>query len=310
MKRFLIGILLISLMVPLFAATFLTIATGGTAGVYYPLGAAMADIWNKNIKGMNASVQSTGASVANINLLKNKDVDLIFVQNDVAAYAYQGIELFKDQAFPQLRGLATLYPETIQIVALADRNINSVADLRGKRVAVGAAGSGTEVNARHILAAAGITYDDIKVQYLSFAEASNNLKDGNIDAAFVTAGHPTAAIVDLAAVRKITLVPIGDDLIKSLQQKYPFYTKIVVPAGTYKGVDVDVQTVAVKAMLAVREEMPEDLAYQLLKTMYANLQRLKEAHARAELILVETAKDGMSIPLHPGAERFFKEMGF
>ncbi|WP_448524048.1 TAXI family TRAP transporter solute-binding subunit [Pseudothermotoga sp.] len=307
MKRLLVAAIALLVIVTQ-AATFLTIATGGTAGTYYPLGAGMADIWNKNIKGMNAMVQSTGASVANINLLKNKEVDLIFVQNDVAFYAYNGVELFKEP-FPQLRGLATLYPETVQIVALADRGINSVYDLKGKRVAVGAAGSGTEVNARQILAAAGITYNDIKVQYLSFAEAANNLKDGNIDAAFVTAGHPTAAIVDLAAVRKIVLVPVADEIIASLQKDYPFYVKIVVPAGTYKGVDTDVVTVAVKAMLAVRAEMPEDLAYQLLKTMYANQKRLIEAHAKGELIIPETGKEGMSIPLHPGAEKFFKEMG-
>jgi TRAP transporter TAXI family solute receptor len=307
MKRLLVAAIALLVIVTQ-AATFLTIATGGTAGTYYPLGAGMADIWNKNIKGMNAMVQSTGASVANINLLRNKEVDLIFVQNDVAFYAYNGVELFKEP-FPQLRGLATLYPETVQIVALADRGINSVYDLKGKRVAVGAAGSGTEVNARQILAAAGITYKDIKVQYLSFAEAASNLKDGNIDAAFVTAGHPTAAIVDLAAVRKIVLVPVADEIIASLQKDYPFYVKIVVPAGTYKGVDTDVVTVAVKAMLAVRAEMPEDLAYQLLKTMYANQKRLIEAHVKGELIIPETGKEGMSIPLHPGAEKFFKEMG-
>ncbi|WP_448521398.1 TAXI family TRAP transporter solute-binding subunit [Pseudothermotoga sp.] len=307
MKRLLVAAIALLVIVTQ-AATFLTIATGSTTGTYYPLGAGMADIWNKNIKGMNAMVQSTGASVANINLLKNKEVDLIFVQNDVAFYAYNGVELFKEP-FPQLRGLATLYPETVQIVALADRGINSVYDLKGKRVAVGAAGSGTEVNARQILAAAGITYNDIKVQYLSFAEAANNLKDGNIDAAFVTAGHPTAAIVDLAAVRKIVLVPVADEIIASLQKDYPFYVKIVVPAGTYKGVDTDVVTVAVKAMLAVRAEMSEDLVYQLLKTMYANQKRLIEAHAKGELIIPETGKEGMSIPLHPGAEKFFKEMG-
>lgn len=307
MKR-LISAAILLLALTIYAATFLTIATGGTAGTYYPLGAGMADIWNKNIKGMNAMVQSTGASVANVNLLKNKEVDLIFVQNDVAFYAYNGVEMFKEP-FPQLRGLATLYPETVQIVALADRGINSVYDLKGKRVAVGAAGSGTEVNARQILAAAGITYNDIKVQYLSFAEAANNLKDGNIDAAFVTAGHPTAAIVDLAAVRKIVLVPVAEEIIQALQKNYPFYVKIVVPAGTYKGIDTDVVTVAVKAMLAVRAEMSEDLVYELLKTMYANQKRLIEAHAKGELIIPETGKEGMSIPLHPGAEKFFKEMG-
>ncbi|MCS7174819.1 TAXI family TRAP transporter solute-binding subunit [Pseudothermotoga sp.] len=307
MKKLIFVAILLSV-ITIYAATFLTIATGGTAGTYYPLGAGMADIWNKNIKGMNAMVQSTGASVANINLLRNKEVDLIFVQNDVAFYAYNGVELFKEP-FPQLRGLATLYPETVQIVALADRGISSVYDLKGKRVAVGAAGSGTEVNARQILAAAGITYNDIKVQYLSFAEAASNLKDGNIDAAFVTAGHPTAAIVDLAAVRKIVLVPVAEAIIQSLQKAYPFYVKIVVPAGTYKGIDTDVVTVAVKAMLAVRAEMSESLVYELLKTMYANQKRLIEAHAKGELIIPETGKEGMSIPLHPGAERFFKEMG-
>lgn len=309
MKKLAVGLLLVFLVISTFAVTFLTIATGGTAGVYYPLGAALADIWTRNLKNVNASAQSTGASVANVNLLKNKEVDVIFVQNDVVYYAYAGIELFKDQAFKGLRGLATLYPETIQIVALADKGINSVYDLKGKRVAVGAAGSGTEVNARHILLAAGITYNDIKVQYLSFAEAADNLKNENIDAAFVTAGHPTAAIIDVSAVKKITIVPVDEKIIQTLQKNYPFYTKIIIPANTYKGVDKDIETVAVKAMLAVREDLSPDLVYEMLKTMYANQKRLIEAHAKGELILPETGKEGMSIPLHPGAEKFFTEMG-
>jgi len=309
MRKVAIGLLLVVLGICTFAVTFLTIATGGTAGTYYPLGAAMADIWSKNIKNVNAAAQATGASVANVNLLKNKEVDVIFVQNDVAYYAYAGIELFKDQPVKQLRGMATLYPETIQIVALADKGINSVYDLKGKRVAVGAAGSGTEVNARHILLAAGITYNDIKVQYLSFAEAADNLKNENIDAAFVTAGHPTAAIIDVAAVKRITILPVDEKIIQTLQKNYPFYTKIIIPAGTYKGVDKDIETVAVKAMLAVREDLSADLVYEMLKTLYANQKRLIEAHAKGEMILPETGKEGMSIPLHPGAEKFFAEMG-
>lgn len=309
MKRVIVSMILVATAVFAFGATFLTIATGGTAGVYYPLGAAMADIWTRNLKNVNASAQSSGASVANVNLLKNKDVDVIFVQNDVAFYAYSGTELFKDKPYSGIRGLATLYPETIQIVALADKGINSVYDLKGKRVAVGAAGSGTEVNARHILMAAGITYNDIKVQYLSFAEAADNLKNENIDAAFVTAGHPTAAIIDVAAVKKITIIPVDEKIVQILQKNYPFYTKIIIPAGTYKNVDKDIETVAVKAMLAVREDMSADLVYEMLKTMYANQKRLIEAHAKGEMILPETGKEGMSIPLHPGAERFFSEMG-
>ncbi|MGB9812203.1 MAG: TAXI family TRAP transporter solute-binding subunit [Thermovenabulum sp.] len=288
---------------------FITIATGGTAGTYFPLGGALADIWNKNIKGVNATAQSTGASVANVNLLKDGKADVIFVQNDIAYYAANGMEMFKDNKYEDIKGLTTLYPETIQIVTLADKNIKSVADLKGKKVAVGAAGSGAEANARQILEAAGITYNDISVQYLSFAEAANNLKDGNIDAAFLTAGFPTAAVQDIAASKKIELVSLDDALVSKLMEKYPYYTKIVIPANTYSGVDHDVNTVAVKAMLAVSSKMDEDTAYNLVKTMYANLDRLKAAHKAGEQIKPETGKEGMSIPLHPGAEKYFKEIG-
>jgi len=288
---------------------FITIATGGTAGTYFPLGGALADIWNKNIKGVNATAQSTGASVANVNLLKDGKADVIFVQNDIAYYAANGMEMFKDNKYEDIKGLTTLYPETIQIVTLADKNIKSVADLKGKKVAVGAAGSGAEANARQILEAAGITYNDISVQYLSFAEAANNLKDGNIDAAFVTAGFPTAAVQDIAASKKIDVISLDDALVSKLMEKYPYYTKIVIPANTYSGVDHDVNTVAVKAMLAVSSKMDEETAYNLVKTMYANLDRLKAAHKAGEQIKPETGKEGMSIPLHPGAEKYFKEIG-
>ncbi|MGB9840569.1 TAXI family TRAP transporter solute-binding subunit [Thermovenabulum sp.] len=288
---------------------FITIATGGTAGTYFPLGGALADIWNKNIKGVNATAQSTGASVANVNLLRDGKADVIFVQNDIAYYAANGTEMFKDNKYEDIKGLTTLYPETIQIVTLAGKNIKSVADLKGKKVAVGAAGSGAEANARQILEAAGITYNDISAQYLSFAEAANNLKDGNIDAAFLTAGFPTAAVQDIAASKKIELISLDDALVSKLMEKYPYYTKIVIPANTYSGVDHDVNTVAVKAMLAVSSKMDEETAYNLVKTMYANLDRLKAAHKAGEQIKQETGKEGMSIPLHPGAEKFFKEIG-
>ncbi|MDR1701393.1 MAG: TAXI family TRAP transporter solute-binding subunit, partial [Sporomusaceae bacterium] len=183
---------------------FINIASGGTAGAYYPLGGALAEIMNKNIPGMNASAQSTGASVANINMLKDGQVDLAFIQNDITYYALNGTEMFKDKKVEGLKGIAVLYPETIQIMALESSGIKTVADIKGKRVAVGAAGSGTEANARQILEAHGITYNDISVQYLSFAEASDGIKDGNVDVGFVTAGFPTAAVQDLGASQKIT----------------------------------------------------------------------------------------------------------
>ncbi|MCI7331746.1 MAG: TAXI family TRAP transporter solute-binding subunit, partial [Selenomonadaceae bacterium] len=167
---------------------FLNIGTGGTAGTYYPIGGAMAEILNENIEGMNASAQSTGASVANINMLKDGEVDLAIVQNDITYYAVNGTEMFKDNKVDNIKGIAALYPETCQFVTLDSSGIKKISDLKGKRVAVGAAGSGAEANARQILAAYGITYDDIQVQYLSFGEGASALKDGNVDAAFLTAG--------------------------------------------------------------------------------------------------------------------------
>ncbi len=285
---------------------FVTIATGGTAGTYFPLGGGLAEIWNKNIPKMNAAATSTGASVANVNLLKDGKVDVIFVQNDVAFYALNGVELFKDK-YSDIRGLACLYNETIQIVALADSGIKSVADLKGKKVSVGAAGSGSEANARQILEAAGITYKDIKPQYLSFAESASNLKDGNIDAAFTTGGVPIAAIQDLAVSKKTIMIPVDKALSAKLMKEWSFYTVAVVPANTYQGITTDTPTVAVKSMLAISAKVKDDLVYQLLKTMFDNTPRLVAAHAQGKNITVASSTDGMSIPLHAGAERYYKE---
>jgi TRAP transporter TAXI family solute receptor len=290
---------------------FLNIATGGTAGTYFPLGGGMAEIWNKNIPGMNATAESTGASVANVNMLRDGKVEVVFVQNDIAYYAANGTEIFEGTnnsgKYPGLKGLCTLYPETVQIITFANKGIDTIADLKGKKIAVGAAGSGTEANARQILEAAGLTYNDIKPQYLSFAEAAQNLKDGNIDAAFITAGHPTAAVQDIAAQNNVKVVSVPTDLADKLIEKYPFYTKITIPAGTYTKFDEDAETVAVMAMLAVDEKLDTELAYNLLKTMYNNTDRLKASHANGAMISKEGGKDGMSLDLHPGAEKFFNE---
>ena len=272
---------------------FINIATGGTAGTYYPLGGALADILNKNIKGANASAQSTGASVANVNLLKDGKVDIAFIQNDIAYYAVNGVEMFKDKKVPSLKGLATLYPETIQIVTTKKTGVKTLADIKGKRVAVGAAGSGTEANARQILNMAGITYKDIKVQYLSFGEAASALKDGNVDVAFVTAGHPTAAIQDLSTQHEVVLIPVDAAMADKLIAKYPYYTKLVIPAN--------------RCMLAVTDKMDADTGYAVVKALYGNLDRMKAAHNVGKNITKASAQDGMSIPLNAGAEKFFKE---
>ena len=286
---------------------FVTIATGGTAGTYFPLGGALAEIWNKNISKMNANATATGASAANIAMLAKGEVDVIFVQNDAAYYALNDLEIYKGKGTKDIRGLACLYDETVQLVSLADSGIKTVADLKGKRVSVGAAGSGVELNARQVLEAAGLSYADIKVQYLSFAESASNLKDGNIDAAFNTAGAPTAAIQDLGASKKIAIVAIDGTTAKKLMSKYSFYTPTKLAAGTYIGQSADVMTVSVKSMLAVSAKLDAGLVYDLLKTMFANGERLAASHKLGANIKIATAQDGMSIPLHPGAEKFYKE---
>ena len=285
---------------------FLNIATGGTAGTYYPLGGALAELLNNNIKGMNASAQSTGASVANVNMLKDGSVDLAFIQNDIAYYAVNGSEMFKDNKVAGLRGLAALYPETIQFVTTADKGIKSIADLKGKKVAVGAAGSGAEANARQILAAYGITYDDIDERFLSFGEAADALKDGNVDAGVVVAGFPTAAIQDLAANKSAAIINIDSDKADELMKKYPYYTKVSIPKGTYPGQEEDIHSVAVKCVVVTTDKMDDKLGGEVVKAIYEHLDRMKAAHAVGKYITKDTALDGMSIPMNAGAEQYLK----
>lgn len=289
---------------------FLTIATGGTAGTYYPLGGAMAEVLNKTVPDMNATAVATGASVANLNGLASDEFQMVISQNDVTYYAYTGTELFvNSRAMYNLRGIACLYNETIQIVTLANSGIKTLADLKGKRVVVGAIGSGTEVNARQILATAGLTYNDITEQYQSFAEGANALRDGNTDAVFNTAGEPTPAIRELATQKDIYLIPVPADIAAKLIAKYPYYFTYKIPKDTYAKQTAEVETVVVKAMLVVKDSMSSDMAYSITKALFSaeGLERLGLAHAKGKLISKATALDGMSVLLHPGAERYFKE---
>jgi TRAP transporter TAXI family solute receptor len=292
------------------AKVFLSIGTGGTAGTYYPLGGAMAEILNKAIPEVNSTAVATGASVANLNGLAEDEFQMVISQNDVTFYAYTGTELFeKNRAMYNLRGIACLYNETVQIVTLANSGIKTLQDLKGKKVVVGAIGSGTEVNARQILAIAGLTYNDINEQFQNFADGANSLRDGNVDAVFNTAGEPTAAVRDIAAQKDIYLVPVPGDLAAKLIAKYPYYFTYKIPKDTYPKQTADVETVVVKAMLVVKDSMSADLAYKITKALFspAGLERLGLAHAKGKLISKATALDGMSILLHPGAERYFKE---
>ena len=285
---------------------FINIATGGTAGTYYPIGGAIAEVLNKN--GMNASAQSTGASVANINMLKDKQVELAIVQNDITYYAVNGEEMFKDGGkIENLSGIASLYPETCQFIVREDSGIKAITDLKGKRVAVGAAGSGAEANARQILEAYGITYEDVDEQFLSFAEGSYAIKDGTVDAAFVTAGYPTASVQDIASQNKIRILPVGDEQVKKLAEKYPFYTKTVIPAGTYQGFDEEVESVSVMAILVANDKIDAALGEKLTKAIFDNLDKISAAHSAAKNITKENALKGMDfIKMNEGAQKVLK----
>lgn len=290
---------------------FLSIATGGTAGAYYPIGGAMANVISNSLDNVSATAESTGASVENAGYIQDGESELALLQNDTAYYAATAtvLEAF-DSPYDNLMGMAVLYPETIQIVALASSGINTVEDLVGKDVAIGAPGSGTEANANQILEAYGLTYDDLgKADYLSFAESSEQLQNGHIDAAFVTAAVPNAAIQEVAQTTDIVIVTVEGDYVQELRKDYPFYVEETIPAGTYKGQDEDVSTTAVMAMLAVRGDLDEELVYNITKSIFEGLDTIGDSHAMAKNITLEDALDGMPLDVHPGAQKYFDEVG-
>ena len=285
------------------------LATGGTSGTYYPFGGAIANIWNTKIANMNVTAQATGASAENLRLISKGDAEFATVQNDVMDYAYRGSDMFAGQKLPNLASIGTLYPEVVQIAASKTSGIKSIADLVGKRVSVGDAGSGVEFNAKQILEGYGITFDDIKKNNLSFKESAEGLQNGTLDACFVTAGVPNAALQELAFTAGLILIPVDGAEADSICKKYSFYTKTTIPAGTYKGTDVDTEALAIKATLAVSESLDEETVYQMTKALFDNLEELGAAHAKGKEVTVKAAVTGISVPFHPGAMRYFKEVG-
>jgi uncharacterized protein len=289
--------------------TNLILATGGTSGTYYPFGGAIAQIFNTKVANMNVTAQSTGASVENLKLIGKKEAELAIVQNDTTDYAYNGLEAFKDGKIENVRAIGTLYPEVIQIVASVDSGINTLTDIKSKKFSVGAPGSGVEANARQILDTLGMTYNDFTANYLSFSESSDSFKDKHIDGFLFTSGIPNAAIQDITATSELKFISISDDVIKTLIEKYPFFTEYVIPAGTYKGQTADVKTVAVNATLVVGAEVSEKVVYELTKALFENQADLASAHAKGKLLSIESAVKGISVPFHPGAEKYYKEKG-
>ncbi|SFA96636.1 hypothetical protein SAMN04488072_104203 [Lentibacillus halodurans] len=291
-----------------------TIGTGGTSGTYYPLGVAMAQQIFADAEGVSqARAVSTGASVTNAQEMASGDYQLALIQNDIAYYAVNGETLadFEESTVDNMAGMTSLYPEDIQIVTTADSDINSLEDLEGKNVAVGDQGSGAEANAKQILEAGGITYDDLTAEFMGFGDASQGLQNGTIDAAFITAGAPTSAIQELGASKDVKVLSISEEVINNLTSEYSYYTERTIPAETYAdyGQEGDIQTVAVMAILVVDSELPEDAVYNMTKAMFENREELESAHDRGADITLETATEGMSIDLHPGAAKYYEEEG-
>jgi TRAP transporter TAXI family solute receptor len=299
----------ISMVAPVYAAdTKLVLATGGTAGTYYPFGGAMARIWNTKIPGMNVTAQTTGASAENIRLVNKKEAELALVQSDTLDFAYNAKEAFKE-AIKSMSTIAVLYPEIIQVVVRADSPIKSIADLKGKKVGVGAPGSGTEANFRQLMDIYGLAKDDVKSQYLSFSESAEQFKDRHIDAFIVTAGIPNAAIMDIGTQHEVRIINIPADMSAKLTAKYPFLAATKVPAGTYKNQTQDVTTVAVNAVLIVGNDLSTDVVYNMTKALFDNQAELASAHAKGKELSLQYAVQGVSIPFHPGALKYYKEKG-
>lgn len=290
-------------------ATALSMATGGTSGTYYGFSGVIAQVLNEKLSGsLNITVESTGASKANIQMIGGGECQLAIVQNDVMAYAYTATDMFEgEEAVSNFSAVAACYPEQVQIIA--NSSITSIEDLKGKKVSVGDAGSGVEFNARQILAAYGITFDDIVINNQSFADSADSLKNGTIDAAFVVAGAPTTAVTELASSFSFNILSIDDEHIAALQEDYAFYTKATIPAGDYSVLKEDVQTVAVMATIVASNDVSEDTVYEFTKALFENKAEIAAGHTKGGLLDTATAVSGISIPFHPGAEKYYAEVG-
>lgn len=287
----------------------LIIGTGSMSGVYYPIGGAIATIINEKVQGVSATIQSTAGGVENLRLLKQKEIDVGMVGTSTAFYAYDGIEVFKDEKIDTIRGLAVLYPQPVQIVVAKDSPVQSFHDLVGKKVGVGPPASGDEAVFRELMSVAGYTYDDFEPQYISFSEQSSAFKDRQLDAMTFTAGVPTSGILDVASVKDVRLIPLDGELRENLLKKFPYYTKGIIPKGTYPGQDTDVETIIMPAYLVCSSDLSDEHVYAMLSALYENLDELAKAHAQGKNITLEGALQGSSIPLHPGAEKFYREKG-
>ncbi len=294
---------------PAIAQSQLSIATGGTGGVYYPMGGGLAEVINKHVEGYSATAEVTGASVENMGLIATGDADLAIALADTVQQAYSGTGRFDGQQLPMIRAIGSLYANMVQIVTLADSGIESIDDLAGKRVSVGAPGSGTEVNAQTLLEANGISFDDFTAERLNFNETADALNNGDIDAGFWSVGAPTSSILNLATTQNIRMIGLTDEQVAAADEADPTFAPLALPGGTYDGVDEDVSTVGVPNVLVVSSEMDEETVYQITKAMFENIAELQAVHPAANETTIEFTMSATPVPLHPGALRYYEEAG-
>ena len=290
-------------------ATFVTILTGNTSGVYYPLGVGLSQLFRTALPEANVSVQATAASAENLRLLEAERGELAFTLGDVLADAWEGnAEAGFTAPLGKLRAVAAIYSNYIQIVASADSDVRTIADLKGKRISVGAPGSGTELNARAIVRAAGMSYDDFsKIEYLSFSESVELIKNRQLDITLQSAGLGVASLRDLAASLRIVVVPIPADVVTNVGR--PVYQPAVIPADTYDGQLEAVETASIRNVLVTHDNVPDDVVYRMTKAMFENLDQLAAAHVAAKGISRENAFENLPVPLHPGAAAYYREVG-
>jgi len=290
------------------AEQFINVLTGGTSGVYYPLGVAIGKIYGDKIPNVKTQVQATKASVENLVLLQQGRGELAFTLGDSLKAAWEGdAEAGFKTKLDKLRTIGAIYPNYIQIVATGESGIKTLADLKGKSLSVGAPKSGTELNSRAILAAAGMSYKDLgKVEYLPFAESVDLMKNRQLNATLQSAGLGVASLKDLSTSTDITVVAVPKETVDKIG---PPFVSVIIPANTYTGQDKDVPTAAVVNYLVTSSAVSDDLAYQMTKLVYESLPELANAHAAGKEIKLETAASGSPVPLHPGAIRYYKEKG-
>ena len=286
----------------------MVISTGGTSGSYFPMGGAIANVISNHAEGVKATAQTSGGSIENLKLIERGESEMGLAQNDLADYSLKGVEMFSEK-LTKPRAVATFYPELIQIVVRADKNIENIEDIKGLKISVGAPGSGSEANARQFLEILGVPYDSFQPQFLSNTDAADQFKDRVIDGMMITSGLPSPAIMDISILTDVRILGFTDEQLEAIGKEMGFLTPVTIPGGTYEGQEEDVVTVAAQAVLFISEDVPEDVVYKSTKAIWEYKDELIQAIQKAEHMDPDDPVKGVTVPVHPGALKYYNEIG-